>query len=255
MILRSLISAFAMYSRIPMPQIEWKEENRRYSLCFFPLIGAVIGVILLGWQRLCIHFGAGDMLFAAVCTVIPLAVTGGIHADGFCDVSDAKASCADRENALEIMKDPRVGAFALISFSVYLLIQTALFSELSGSISAMTAAAAGFVLSRSLSGLAAVTFKCAKKTGTLQSFSEPAHKKITVAALIVTAALCLGIMLWADIICGAAGFAGALLSFAYYRRFSYKHFGGITGDLEGYFLQICEITTLAFITAAKLFTD
>ncbi len=94
--MRSLISAFAMYSRIPMPPIEWKEENRRYALCFFPLIGAVIGAVMLGWQWLCNVLGAGDMLFAAGCTVIPIAITGGIHLDGFCDVSDAKASCAEK---------------------------------------------------------------------------------------------------------------------------------------------------------------
>lgn len=160
--MRSLISAFAMYSRIPMPPIEWKEENRRYALCFFPLIGAVIGAVMLGWQWLCNVLGAGDMLFAVGCTVIPIAITGGIHLDGFCDVSDAKASCAEKEKALEIMKDSRVGAFAVIDLAIYLLIQTALFAELRN-ISAMLCAAPVFVLSRSFSGLAAVTLKCAKK--------------------------------------------------------------------------------------------
>ena len=73
-----------MYSRIPMPPIEWKEENRRYALCFFPLIGAVIGAVMLGWQWLCNVLGAGDMLFAVGCTVIPIAITGGIHLDFRC---------------------------------------------------------------------------------------------------------------------------------------------------------------------------
>ena len=48
--LNSLFSAFLMYSRIPVPQVEWKEENRRYSLCFFPVIGVVLGIIqILLW--------------------------------------------------------------------------------------------------------------------------------------------------------------------------------------------------------------
>ena len=37
--LKSLCSAFLMYSRIPVPKVEWNEENRRYALCFFPVIG------------------------------------------------------------------------------------------------------------------------------------------------------------------------------------------------------------------------
>ena len=242
--MRSLISAFAMYSRIPMPPIEWKEENRRYALCFFPLIGAVIGAVMLGWQWLCNVLGAGDMLFAAGCTIIPIAITGGIHLDGFCDVSDAKASCAEKEKALEIMKDSRVGAFAVIDLAIYLLIQTALFAELRNT-SAMLCAAPVFVLSRSFSGLAAVTLKCAKKTGTLQDFSLPAHKKITVTVLSSAV-----LMVLASPAVGISAAVGGILSFAYYRSFSYKRFGGITGDLEGWFLQICELTSLAFITAA-----
>ena len=180
------------------------------------------------------------MLFAVGCTVIPIAITGGIHLDGFCDVSDAKASCAEKEKALEIMKDSRVGAFAVIDLAIYLLRNT----------SAMLCAAPVFVLSRSFSGLAAVTLKCAKKTGTLQDFSLPAHKKITVTVLSCTAVLSAVLMALASPAVGISASVGGILSFAYYRNFSYKRFGGITGDLEGWFLQICELTSLAFITAA-----
>ena len=37
----------------------------------------------------------------------------------------------------------------------------------------------------------------------------------------------------------------ALLVFLYYYRMSRKQFGGITGDLAGYFLQVCELAMLA----------
>ena len=37
-----LIIAFAMYSRIPMPRVDWSEKNMRYAMCFFPVIGIVI---------------------------------------------------------------------------------------------------------------------------------------------------------------------------------------------------------------------
>ena len=41
----SFVIAFSMYSRIPMPRMDWTEERMRYALCFFPLIGAVIGAV------------------------------------------------------------------------------------------------------------------------------------------------------------------------------------------------------------------
>ena len=102
-IVKSLACAFLMYSRIPMPQVEWKEENRRYSLAMFPFVGAVIGGLIILWTYLCGILHSGKWLYAAVCCVIPIAVTGGIHADGFCDVTDARSSYAPREKKLEIM--------------------------------------------------------------------------------------------------------------------------------------------------------
>jgi len=63
--LKSLFSAFLMYSRIPMPKCEWREENRRYSLGFFPLVGTVIGVMIILWRMLCDILETGQFIFSA----------------------------------------------------------------------------------------------------------------------------------------------------------------------------------------------
>lgn len=253
MIIKSLISAFSMYSKIPMPQIEWKEENRRYALCFFPIIGAVIGGMLLLWRSIADLLGVSDLLFGAVCTVIPIAVTGGIHLDGFCDVCDAKASYAPKEKALEIMSDSHIGAFAAISLGVYLLLETAFFTE-ARKFGTMLVIACVFVMSRALSGIAAVTFKCAKKEGALQSFARPAHKNVTIAVLLIILIVCFGAMIFFSPVMGLGAIIGGLGAFGYYRLFSYKRFDGITGDLAGYFLQICELASLiCIIISEKIF--
>lgn len=242
-ILKSLASAFLMYSRIPMPQVEWKEENRRYALCFFPLIGAVTGAIFLLWRYVCGLLGVGSFLCGAVSALIPLLVTGGIHLDGFCDVTDANASCADRETKLKIMSDPHIGSFAVMKLCAYLILQTALLAEVK-SFAAAFVIAVGYVLSRALSGLAAVTFKGAKKDGALQSFAKPAHKNVTVAVLVIVAVSSVGAMLGASLAVGGCAILGAVAAFMYYRIYSYKSFGGITGDLAGWFLQVCEMAVL-----------
>ena len=126
-ILRSLASALLMYSRIPAPRVEWREENRRYALCFFPLVGAVIGGLLLLWERLCALLEIGVTVRGAVCVLLPILVTGGIHIDGFCDTTDAVSSYADKQKRLEIMKDPHIGSFAVIGLCSMLLLQFALF--------------------------------------------------------------------------------------------------------------------------------
>lgn len=242
-IIKSFFSAFLMYSRIPMPNVEWKEENRRYALCFFPLIGAVIGALLLLWYQLCLLLGFGELLFAAGGTAIPIAVTGGIHLDGFCDVCDAKASCGSRWRMFEIMSDSHIGAFAAIKLAVYLLVQMGMFTEVyeTKSTVLMLVCALTFVLSRALSGLAAVTFKSAKSRGTLQQFAKPAHRSITIAAEALFIAAACAAMLCIHLPGGIGAIVGAAAVFVYYRVFSYRMFGGITGDLAGYFLQLCEL--------------
>lgn len=253
-LLKSLACAFLMYSRVPMPQVEWKEENRRYSLALFPFVGVIIGALLILWTYLCGILNAGKWLYAAVCCIIPIVVTGGIHADGFCDVTDARSSYANREKKLEIMSDPHVGSFAVIYTILYFVLQFGLFSEISGVRAAMIPAF-GYVLSRGLSGLAAVTFRCAKKDGTLQSFVKPAHKRNSVIILTFEIILAITGMIIANPLCGITGAAAAGLSMLYYRISSYKTFGGITGDTEGNFLQICELAELGAAVVAGLIQE
>ena len=98
--IKQIISAFSMYSAIPMPQIEWSEKNRRYALCFFPFIGAVIGAAEYALFAAGTYLGAEKLLLAAAGTALPVLITGGIHLDGYCDVYDALSSCAPKEKAL-----------------------------------------------------------------------------------------------------------------------------------------------------------
>ena len=88
----SFIIAFSMYSRIPMPFIEWSERGMKYAFCFFPLIGAVIGLIMNVYVFAAQAAGLGILAFSLLGTAIPLLITGGIHMDGFLDVTDARSS-------------------------------------------------------------------------------------------------------------------------------------------------------------------
>lgn len=244
--LKSLISAFLMYSRIPVPQVEWKEENRRYALGWFPLIGAVIGSLLLLWRIICTKLLFGQLLFAAVSVMIPVLVTGGIHLDGFCDVTDARASCADKDTRLKIMSDPHIGSFAVIRVCLYLILETAMFTQISDM--RMTAVVScGYIVSRSLSGLSAVTFQCAKKEGTLQDFVIPSHRVVTIAMVSFFAVISFLLMLVVNYTLACTAFGTAVLSFLIYKYIAYSEFGGITGDLCGWFLQICEISMLCMV--------
>ena len=194
------------------------------------------------------------MLFAAVAVLIPILVTGGIHLDGFCDVTDARASFADKEKKLQIMSDPHIGSFAVIRVCLYLILQTALFTQISD-LRNTAVISFGYILSRSCSGFSAVTFRCAKKEGTLQDFVKPSHRSVTIGMVSAFASAAMIAMLWTGHAQGCAAIGGAVMCFLYYKHIAYKDFGGTTGDLCGWFLQLCEISMLAAAVLTGIITE
>lgn len=176
-IIKSFFIAFSMYSKIPMPQFQWKDEDMRYALCFFPWVGAVIGALWYLWKWFCDRFAVGTLCYAVVGTAIPLLVTGGFHVDGFLDTCDALHSYQPRDRKLEILKDSHIGAFAVIMLALYGLIFLGGFSEIT-TLRMLTVTGAGCFLSRVLSGIAVVSFPSAKQEGTLYLFADKAHKRV-----------------------------------------------------------------------------
>ncbi|MDD3571028.1 MAG: adenosylcobinamide-GDP ribazoletransferase, partial [Lachnospiraceae bacterium] len=79
--LSPLFIALAMYSKIPVPQAEWNEKNMKYAMCFFPLVGVIIGLGFFGIFRICTILAFGDIAKGAMLTVVPVLVTVGIHVD------------------------------------------------------------------------------------------------------------------------------------------------------------------------------
>lgn len=238
-LLYNCIVAFAMYSKIPMPMIEWTKERMRYVFCFFPLIGVPIGVCMYLWMRFGILLTGEGLLHSAVLVLIPVLITGGIHLDGFLDTSDALSSFKTMEEKLEILKDSHAGAFAIIMGCCYFTLSLGACSSLS--LRAVKIVMIGYLLSRSMSALAVVTFKKAKNSGLLYAFSDSAQADIVKKTMIVYIILCGIAMILIDPIPGCCCYIFAWLCFFWYNRMSKKKFGGITGDLAGFFVQIVEL--------------
>ena len=173
--------------------------------------------------------------------------------DGFLDTMDAIHSYGDREKKLEILKDPHVGAFAVIGCGGYLLLYAAAAYEVTA-LELWPLALPVFVMERALSGLSVVFFPCAKKSGLAATFSDGAKRRAAGISLSLwlAAALCLGgaVIPGGSAVTALGLVAVQLLVFAYYRRMAVVQFGGITGDLAGYFLQICELAGLFWLAAA-----
>ena len=235
-----------MYSKIPMPNVYWSKENMRYVICFLPLVGAVIGGILMLWFTVCLKLGINNACFAAVAAAIPVFVTGGIHADGFIDTSDALSSYGNKQKRLEILSDPHVGAFGIISAVMYYLLYFGFMNEIT--IYGETAMISlGFVMSRALCAIEIVLMKTAKNTGLLYEFSSSINKAVTLIVTILMLAACGLVMIFLSPYIGGAVLLMLMLLVLYYKFFIAKKIGGITGDTCGWFIQMCELITVIVI--------
>ena len=251
-LMRSACIALSMYTRLPVPQFSWEEEDMQYAICFVPLAGVLTGALLYGWLFAAERLGLPSAARCIIASLLPLLLTGGIHADGFMDTSDALQSWGGRERRLEILKDPHIGAFAVIRFlclgGIYLSAVFCLKEP------AYLPWACSFFFSRALSAFAAVRWKKAKPEGSLNRFAAAGAERRAAAVILAEILAGGSLMIRTGFLPGAAAAAAGLLSMAYYRRMSLKEFGGITGDLAGWFICVCETAMVCAIAAAGYLT-
>lgn len=240
----SFLVAFGMYSRIPVPQADWEHSSMEYVMCFFPFIGTVTGVLVWFCRVLGQEAGIHPLLLAAVLTVLPLWISGGIHMDGYMDTKDALATWGDKEKKLAVLKDSRTGAFAVLGCGVYLLLSFGSWCAVVPG-KGLFCICLGYMVSRTLSGLSVLCFPKAKKTDSYVSFfamKAQTRKAVLVLAVLLAAEWAALVLLGGPRGCLVLGVSTAVYGWYYY--ISKKEFGGITGDLAGYFVQLLELAVL-----------
>lgn len=256
-ILRTIAVTFAQYSRIPMPRFEWKEEDMTYSMAVFPWVGTVIGLVYVCVYGLGLRTGMPDVAVCLLMTAVPVIMTGGFHLDGFMDVSDALSSFRSREEKLRILKDPHIGAFAVIRLCVCGMIYLASLAVILNTVMALIyvyTLGLGFTLARGLSAIGVLTMKSAKKEGMLfyEATTAGHGRKVNLTLCVIWVICAAGLMVFIYPQAGAFELAAAALSYGWYRYKSYKEFGGITGDTAGWFVTICETAITAACAAVAL---
>lgn len=240
----SVAMAFACFSRVPAPQVEWTPENMRFMMAGFPFIGVVIGLFVWLWSLLCGAASLGPLLAGAGLVLIPAGISGAIHLDGFCDVVDALSSHAAPERKREILKDPHVGAFAPICIASYLILSVAVASELALTPEGVLVFALTFVISRCMSSFCVLGVARSTDQGMLASFQISADKKPAMVLVAVIFIAALGGVAYFSLAAAAALLAVATAVTLYIIHMARKEFGGWSGDLAGFLLQTLELAFL-----------
>lgn len=253
-IIKNIIVAFSLFSQIPMPVFEWKEEDVKHNIVFLSWIGIVIGLISWG-----LHFLLECISLPLICEIIlysliPLLITGGFHVDGYMDVQDALKSYKSAEEKLEILKDPNIGAFAIIRLLIYVLIWGGAMAVICDSKNEVCFAVyfVIFFMARAISAMASIRLKHAKKEGMLNMETQSSTNVDFYGCMFeaLVAVIFVAIINWKMAIALAIVAVG---HFIYYRRLCYKQFGGITGDTAGFYITTLEECFLVAIAIMSFF--
>jgi len=112
---QALLIAVQFLTRLPVPfRIDHQPRHIGHSLLYYPLVGLLIGGILLAGAELLQRTSLDTGLSAALLLTLWVLLTGGLHLDGLADSADAwVGGLGDKQHTLEIMKDPSCGPIRL----------------------------------------------------------------------------------------------------------------------------------------------
>jgi len=262
---KALILAFQFLTRYPLGQDDLvvEEGDLGRSTRYFPLVGLVAGLdlLLLRWiLALAGVLAAWPLAGAALLLAYWAWSCDSLHMDGWMDTLDGLASRRQGEALLGIMHDSRVGAFGVLGGGLLLLLKFAWLASLPPRL--WWALPLPLVFSRLLASLECHSRPYAGAQGSLSgafiNFCEPLDGQVAVALAFLgygglcAAAVALG---WADSAACLKALAACLAGLglgAVLVRVPKRRLGGISGDLIGYALQICEVAVCYGLLFARL---
>lgn len=219
------------------PQESISPKDFGKSLIWFPLVGAIIGIILAAVFNILFMFP--NIVRISLVLIFSFIITGGIHLDGFADTCDGLYGFSKKEKALQIMRDSHIGAIGAISLILLILFKFSLLASFHQDI-----LWAYLILmptfGRFMQSLACISSKYAREEGKAKYFIEYAQIKEIVFGLIFTLVLfCLLLKI--------NGLILFLISLALiYPVILYinKRIDGMTGDTIGAVSEVAEVVFL-----------
>jgi len=249
--LRLFFMALMFYTRIPCPSwVGYTGEQLNRSTRYFPAIGWVVGVVVA------VVAGLAALILpvpvAVICAVAAgVLLTGAFHEDGFGDVCDGFGGGGSPERILGIMKDSRVGAFAVVGLMLlFALKMTAMTMLLSlEPWFGLVAVVFAHVLSRV--SVVTIIFTDTYARTDASSKVKPIGRQISVGGLVASCCWLLpfvGLLWWRP--WWFLALPVALLLRLLLGQWFKKRLGGYTGDCLGATQQVIEVFTFLVALAA-----
>lgn len=253
--LRNFLLAVQFFTRIPVTGrladwVGFSPAMLRASAAHFPGVGWIVGGLSAAVFYALVQYlpaqPAAVWVAALCCTVFSVLLTGAFHEDGLADLADGLGGSMNRERALDIMKDSRVGTYGALSLVLAVSLKVSslvLLAQASGPWLAATALFAAHVTSRLMPLF--VIYTLPHVGDTPQSKSKPLAESINIAAMMA------GLLWWAISMTVAwsaipaapwlQAVLGSALGLAWMWRLLKRRLQGFTGDGLGATQQVCEV--------------
>jgi cobalamin 5'-phosphate synthase/cobalamin synthase len=227
--------AFGMLSTLPFIKVHtfYKGING-YGVMFYPLVGALLGVILaLSYTFLSNFFP--PLHVSIMVLALWVVITGALHLDGFSDTIDGLF--VSKQRSFEVMKDPNIGAMGMIFTLIMILLKASALLHVSDFFELIFI----LMLARYNSVLAIYLYPYLSKNGMgALAKEEFGSKELFFSTLMVLAVLFFSTnaLLLLSI---------SLINLYLLKLFFIKRYGGFTGDIYGFVIEFSELVLLHVI--------
>ena len=275
--MKGFLLLLSFMTRIPMPKTEYDEEKLGKSMKYFPVVGIIIGFILLFFCIIFnfifknINYSAALPLMIIVIILTDLITTGGLHLDGLADTFDGIFSYRSKHKMLEIMKDSRLGSNGALALILYFLLKFVLLFSLiiESREGALYAVMTYPVVSRFCSVLSCASSPYARGSGMGKTFVDNTKASGVIIASLITVVYSsamlfyminssLSLELPLDFVMTRLGINLLIIAILGLFAFSFsklieRKIGGITGDTLGALLEISSLVYLFLIIVVPTF--
>ncbi len=242
----SFLVAIQFLTTLPVPL--WREvkgEDVARSVRYFPVVGVLLGLILTLLYWLLVWWLAPPVVNLLL-VISLLMLTGGLHFDGFLDSCDGLFGFRTVEQRLEIMRDSRVGSFAVAGGWALLSLKFAGLSSIPGELMP-SALVIGPLLGRWALVTAVVVFPYGRESGLGKIYKQFNTRRELGLALVGVSLLAALILRGSGLILVAGSFGVACLIG---RWIMTKLPAGLTGDSYGATTEIVEMINWIVIGVA-----
>jgi len=231
-----LILALQFFTRIPVnKEVSFQGKNIGKSLFYLPIIGLVIGMIAA--LPAILLSGYSKPISALLTVLIITGLTGGLHLDGLADTFDGFLSGREKNRVMEIMKDSTLGAFGAVALIFAIISKLVAVHELPAEY--WIGIPLSLANARLVAGYVITTKKNAREDGLGALFkSSAAGKNVLLSGLVM-----IGIILFINPIF-LIPLAGSFIMGELIVFWSYRKIGGMTGDVYGAVIELCEVASL-----------